>query len=366
MRCIILGLLCASAGVARAADEGASPAAAAPSTSAATSATDAAANASVERLLAALTKEDSYKVRLQAAVLLGRIGDERAVQPLIDAVNSDPHYTVRGAAATALANRKETRAIAPILKRLAVDPEPFVREAAGKALASFERQVALPYIVTSFNSSDARVRKEAITYIALEPSALVDPVLAKGLGDVPEIAEIAGDAVRKLPPGEMLRFLEGALENREPGVRRGAIHMLHKLGSAEATQLVLRVYERDIEEDDVKSAARIALRELRNHLPLEQIQRDAASSVEKHTRVRALRLLGVAGGAEAEKTLLAALQDDDPYIRGNAVMALGELGDPALVPALEKLMDDPSNQRILHLVRHTLKQLRSQRDQSVR
>ena len=52
------------------------------------------------------------------------------------------------------------------------------------------------------------------------------------------------------------------------------------------------------------------------------------------------------------------IADQDVYLRGTAVMAMAELGDPKVVPSLEKLEADPANQRILHLVRHTLKQLR--------
>ena len=45
----------------------------------------------------------SFKVRLKAAVLLGRMKDARAVRPLCDALEDD-NYVVRGAAARALGN----------------------------------------------------------------------------------------------------------------------------------------------------------------------------------------------------------------------------------------------------------------------
>ncbi|HSI03205.1 MAG TPA: HEAT repeat domain-containing protein, partial [Myxococcota bacterium] len=55
----------------------------------------------VQRLIDALSHDDAFKVRLQAAVLLGRSNDDRAAPALISALASDAHYTVRAASATA-------------------------------------------------------------------------------------------------------------------------------------------------------------------------------------------------------------------------------------------------------------------------
>jgi HEAT repeat protein len=253
-------------------------------------------DARIERLIQALSSDDSYKVRLQAAVRLGRSGDERAVEPLIEALSNDPHYTVRAGAATALANLNQPRAIAHIVKRLAVDGDDFVKAEAARALGKFPRELALPYVVAAYNSDEPRVRRQVIEYVAAEPTALTHPALARALGDVPEVASIAKAAVKKLPPAELMQFLDGALDHREPSVRRGAIEMLQSQASAEAAQRILRIYEKDIEEDEVKHAARQALRDLRRHLPIEQIVKDATQNPEKHARARSLRLLGVVGG----------------------------------------------------------------------
>ncbi len=315
----------------------------------------------VERLLAAM-KDDSFKVRLQAAVLLGRVSDTRAADVLIEAVGSDPHYTVRAAAANALANLGEPRAIPHILRRIAIDNEPFVREEAMRALGKYARSDALPYVVAAFRSPDVRVRKQALDYVAAEPNTQVEPVLMQALGDESrEVFGIAAAAVRRLPKAEQLALLKRAIDHREPSVRRGAIEVLQQQASDEGTQLILEVYGRDIEEEEVRNAARAALRQLKQHLPLDDIVHQAQQNPEKHERARALRLLGVVGGVRAKEVLLTALSDDDPYVRGNAVMALGELGDTDVVPSLERLIEDPANQRIVHLVRHTLRQLRGRR-----
>lgn len=315
----------------------------------------------LESLVAALSSADSHKIRLQAAVLLGRSGDPRALQPLADAVDKDPHFTVRAAAAVALGALGDGRAASHLLTRMGLDDETFVREEASRALEKLERPAVLPIAVATCSSPDPDVRKQAVGYVLAELTPMVEPVLAKALGDIPEIAAVAQAALATVPPATRLRILAEGIDHREPAVRRGALRALASLANAEAARLVLRVYDRDVEEEEVRIAAREALRELQSHLPLLHILRDATSAAEKHARARALRLLGAVGGAEAEHALLAALGDSDRYIRGIAVMALGELGDPAALPSLEKLAADPENARILHLVNNTLRQLRAKR-----
>ena len=53
----------------------------------------------VDDLVRAVTEDANYKVRVQAALVLGKLGDPRAVQPLIKAL-ADQNKTVRGIART--------------------------------------------------------------------------------------------------------------------------------------------------------------------------------------------------------------------------------------------------------------------------
>jgi HEAT repeat protein len=313
---------------------------------------------SVDRLIEALRQDGAYKLRLQAAVMLGRSGDGRAATPLVEALEKDPQYTVRAACATALANLKEPRAIAPLLTRMGMDPEAFVREEAARALAKFDRAVALERVLSAYTSPYPSVRREVVRYVLPSPTVAAEPVLALALGDVPAVAVLARQAALAIPPPERWRFFASAAQNSEPAVRRGVVEALRHDKCIEAAQIVLDIYERDIEEEEVRAAAKSALRELRDVLPMAQILKDAAPSSEKHTRARALRLLGCLGGAEARGVLVGALEDDDRYVRGIAVMALGELGDVTVLPAVEKLARNPDNERIMHLVNNTLRQLR--------
>jgi HEAT repeat protein len=314
--------------------------------------------AHLARLADAVVNDASYKVRLQAAVFLGRSNEERAFEPLVAALSSDEHYTVRAAAATALANLNDPRGISHIIKRIATDADPFVREEATRALNKFDRQQAVPYVVATYGSDNVEVRKQAVGYLALSPDDAADQVLIRALGDVEEIFIVAKGAILAQPPAEIMPMMEEALDHRDAAVRRGAVRVLHGMGTADAATQILKVYDRDIEADGVRNETRKALRDLRRFLPVDNVIKDAQANPQKHARAKALKLLGVLGGDQAEKVLMAALDDQDVYLRGTAVMAMAELGNPAVVPSLEKLEADPANQRILHLVRHTLKQLR--------
>ena len=89
----------------------------------------------VEDLIRAVTEDSNYKVRVQAALVLGKLGDGRAVQPLIKAL-ADQNKAVRGIAASALGQLGDSSAVDPLRGLLKRETDPFVKGQAEKALAS--------------------------------------------------------------------------------------------------------------------------------------------------------------------------------------------------------------------------------------
>jgi hypothetical protein len=86
----------------------------------------------VDELTRALTTDPSWRVRLQAAVVLGRMHEVRATPALIRALG-DSSEMVRGLAAQVLGDLDNPQA-ATALERLRNDPSPFVREKVTDAL----------------------------------------------------------------------------------------------------------------------------------------------------------------------------------------------------------------------------------------
>ena len=89
----------------------------------------------VDDLIRAVTEDANYKVRVQAALVLGKLGDTRAVPPLIKALG-DANKTVRGIAASALGQLGDASAVDPLRGLLKREGDPFVKGQAEKALAS--------------------------------------------------------------------------------------------------------------------------------------------------------------------------------------------------------------------------------------
>jgi hypothetical protein len=88
----------------------------------------------VEELTKALLEDTNYKVRVQAALVLGRLGDHSTVPSLVKAL-SDPNKTVRAIAAQALGQLADRDAADPLRDLLKREGDPFVRAQTEKALA---------------------------------------------------------------------------------------------------------------------------------------------------------------------------------------------------------------------------------------
>lgn len=91
----------------------------------------------VDRLIEQLEKSSDYKVRVSAALNLGRRGDQRALPALIDALRDD-NKNVRGVAATSLSKLVDgstkaslrKRALSSLERLAKSDPDGFVRKQA--------------------------------------------------------------------------------------------------------------------------------------------------------------------------------------------------------------------------------------------
>ena len=94
-----------------------------------------ASDVKVDELCRAVIEDGNYKVRVQAALVLGKLGDPRAVRPLIKALG-DSNKTVRGIAASALGQLGDAAAVEPMRDLLRHESDPFVRGQAEKAIGA--------------------------------------------------------------------------------------------------------------------------------------------------------------------------------------------------------------------------------------
>lgn len=224
-----------------------------------------------------------FKVRLQAAYILGTLADKRAVPSLVKALQ-DSHYAVRGAAAIALGSLGDLAAIEPLV-RCASDEEAWVRSEVMKAFGRLRSPASLVAIVAALDDSDWKVRFQS----------------ARTLG---------------------------------------------RLGEARAILPLARIIEAGIDNTEVIDEARASLKKLAPSLDSSEIQTRLRTNDDKHERARAAVILGVLGDKGAVPALIEALGDKEPYVRGYAALALSSLGDSRALGPLQELVGKELHVRV--------------------
>lgn len=121
--------------------------------------------------------------------------------------------------------------------------------------------------------------------------------------------------------------------------RRTAAYELGQNGSSLAVpHLIAALDDADLQ---VRIYAIQSLRDLRDPLAVQPLcELLEKQSAEPLIVSNIMRALGAIRSNQALPTLLEALRSDDPFTRYDAAFALGEIGDPSAIPALEKLSTD--------------------------
>jgi hypothetical protein len=185
-------------------------------------ASGAAPDAKLDELCKALVDDGNYKVRVQAALVLGRLADARAVPSLIKALG-DPNKTVRGIAAQALGQLGDAAAADPLRKLMAKEADPFVRSQAEKAIAALSGGASGP-------------GKRAKIYLAFGPftggtksagpeaAKIVADALSKELGKLPAVTlSLSPGDQHNFPKTGLLGFyIDGNITRLEDVVSGGA------------------------------------------------------------------------------------------------------------------------------------------------
>jgi HEAT repeat protein len=164
------------------------------------------------------------------------------------------------------------------------------------------------------------------------------PLLVNALGDAePAVRESAAQAIGQMGP-DALPHLVQMLTHEDKYVRRNAVWALGKLGPlAKTTMPNLCTALRDTDPRTASGAAQA----------LGNMGADAADAIQalteamRGTNIVLCRLAAKALsqiGREALPALIAHLRHRDPFVRGEAALALGWIG-PAAASAVPALMD---------------------------
>ncbi len=333
----------------------------------------------VEPLLAAL-KDDDADVRNAASEALGKIGDTVAIAPLISCLK-DEDKDVRLAAAEALEKLEwkptndETGAIywrvkgnwqksieieTPTLETLLINlhgSDAIVRQATVEALYQIGDSRAIGGLIDALEDKDRDVREAAKVALGLIGAPAVQPLIARLNASQPEtfvsaLVMIGAPAVEPVL---------AALRNIRPDACRTAAQALEQLGwkpTFDETSARYWCIKRDwqkciqigapavaplmetwatatMDHDlDVRYAARDALEMLGAPAVEPLIVALHNSDLDLDARYTLERI-----GAPAVDALIAALQDSIWYVRRDAVVTLGKIGDArAVAPLMNTLL----------------------------
>lgn len=272
-------------------------------------------------------------VRRTAAQVLGNFNHEQAVLVLMQALN-DPDWTVRRAAVNALGQIKDDRVLSA-LTNVVRDPDHSVREAAAKVLGVIGDQQVVPALVYLLKDSDPRVRQAAASSLGKIGDTQVVSDLTEVLEDIDRnVRREAVAALGKIGADYTVTVLTRSLRDDDPRVRREAAVALGKMRNAQAIQdLINTIGDADVVVRRFVIAALGQIGSIQA-LPALINALDDTSMEVREEAVRAIGMLDVSSIPELVKVL------DDRQKRKYVVVALGEIGDAQIVPALSRLLGD--------------------------
>ena len=266
---------------------------------------------SVLENIAALKDED-WEVREDAASILGRARDSRAVLPLL-ALLGDEDRSVRMAAIDALKEIGES-SVVPLGSCLS-NQDTNIQESAASILSHIADSRVLTPLLEALGSSNWIVRMHAAKALGrLKDPQAAEPLFPLLQDKVKAVREETVHALVQLGDAGVPFLLKG-LKHEEWIVRLHAIEALGKMKSSEGVEALLYVLCND---------------------------RDSA------VRIDAARALGDIGDPRAVDHLILAMKDID--LRPVAIEALGKIADGRAVPALVSVMeraDTPPDDRII-------------------
>ncbi len=276
-----------------------------------------------------LGNDDDILGRIEAADLLARPRDAKALAALATAVESDTAWAVRRHATAAIAGvAMDSAGIAPLL--------------------------------AATRDRDSRVRREA----------------AAGVGDAvgrllstprpPDAPQHGGSTSNPIGSGTheaaRARLRELAASDSSRHVRGAALIAYATISPGDALRVIEPALAHDSWLDVERSAAVTALGRLDNAESWTLTLRFLAHGTSRETRTTAVRsLLARAAGRETElaTALTPLLNEDDLFIRSAAAGALGRLGQPISIPALEARLAIEAESRVINVILGALAALRS-------
>ena len=246
----------------------------------------------------------------------------------------------------ALGDRRDAAARPAILQMLESDTET-VRAAALGALGSLGSIEEIPLLALKA-AGDSKLEKDAarLSLIQLRGDEVNVQIVAAMADAEPNVqAALLGVLAARNAKDALPKVLEKA-EDPDPAVRLAAIGALRFLADESQTAAVVKILI-GAKDDTQRRPTELALLTLagRGGPACAGAITAGLADADAQARVVLLRGLARAGGAEALKTVLARVEDDDELVRDQAVRMLSGWSDPAVVSHLLEIAKKDGNLR---------------------
>ncbi|KYK35213.1 MAG: HEAT repeat domain-containing protein [Theionarchaea archaeon] len=298
----------------------------------------------VIELLKGELKDEKIDVRLNAAIALGKIGSEEAVEPLIEAFTIDEERSVRERAADALGKIGSEKAVEFLIKALSISESSFVRLNAVKTLEKIGSEKAVEPLIKAFADEESGVRgrvADALGKIGSEKA--VEPLIeALTTDEDKSLRSNAADALGRIGSEKAVEPLVKALTTDKFSlVRLNAATALGRIGGEEVVKPLVKVLATD-EERHVRKFAADALGRIGSEEAVKSLTKTLTINEEIVVRLYAADALSLTGSEEAVKSLTKTLTiNEGSFFRKVVANALGKIGsEKAVKPLIEALTTD--------------------------
>jgi len=274
-----------------------------------------------------LLNDSSDKVRKEAARILGKIGDDSAIE-LLNTALGDAEWDVRDAAVEAMGEIGGERAVEALIRALDDDSE-VVRHSAIWSLGRVSGTRAVAALNELIQHKKAKTRQDAVRALGLTGDERAIEPLTQALED--EDVEVRNQAAKALcrfgqPAADSL---VKALRLRPPRdlryeVKEEIIKILDAIGGSIAIKGWVAALPSFDAQDALRKIGRPAV-----PLLIETLK-DESDSV----RGAAAPVLGDIGDSAAIEPLASALNDEAESVRFQAAIALSKFGDGRAVKPL--------------------------------
>jgi len=190
-------------------------------------------------------RNGSVAARVNAAMALGLIEDQEAIDALVAALQDDDAELVRARSAWALGLIEDVAA-AEALGRALEDAAPEVREQAAWGLGMIESAGAVPALSGALQDEVAEVREQAAWALGMIEAPSAVSALNRALGDdVAEVREQAAWGLGMIESSAGVPALIGALQDDVADVREQAAWALGMIEDSSAVEALTEALEDD-------------------------------------------------------------------------------------------------------------------------